>query len=79
MYEQLINQKSILEKEIAQLKQTKLDKSSIEATRIKAKEIAMKIDRLMVLEDERESNVVNYTTEYSVSEIKRKRWFSKIF
>lgn len=73
MYEQLINQKSILEKEIAQLKQTKLDKSSIEATRIKAKEIAMKIDRLMVLEDERESNVVNYTTEYSVSEIKRKR------
>ena len=73
MYEQLINQKSILEKEIAQLKQTKLDKSSIEATRIKAKEIPMKINRLMVLQGERESNVVNYTTEYSVSEIKRKR------
>ena len=67
MYEQLINQKSILEKEITQLKQSKLDKSSIEATRIKAKEITMKIDRLLALEDERGSSVVNYTTEYSVS------------
>ena len=39
----------IIEKEIAQLIQRKLENSSIGATRIKVKEITMKIDIMLVL------------------------------